>query len=172
MIISKREVVFRFFLMNPSGESHLREISRRTGVSLPWVRKAILEFARQGLVSVRRQGSLVLVKASRDNPRFRDLKRCANLLSLYESGLVEFLVERFARPEAIVLFGSFSKGDDVETSDIDIAIFTGRGEIPETAAFSRKLGREVRIKLLPRRKMEPEFYASLINGIVLYGFLR
>src|SRR3989338_7200702 len=75
MIISKREVVFRFFLMNPSGESHLREISRRTGVSLPWVRKAILEFARQGLVSVRRQGSLVLVKASRDNPRFRDLKR-------------------------------------------------------------------------------------------------
>ncbi|NYZ78300.1 hypothetical protein H0N96_02760, partial [Candidatus Micrarchaeota archaeon] len=37
------------------------------------------------------------------------LKRFHNLLSLHECGLVDFLEKTFEEPEAVIVFGSFSR---------------------------------------------------------------
>src|SRR3989338_5852151 len=49
-----------------------------------------------------------------------------NLLNVYEAynhGLKEHILDAVGRnPKAIILFGSYRKGDDNEESDIDIAV--------------------------------------------------
>ncbi len=50
-----------------------------------------------------------------------DLKRVENLKMIYESGIVEELSERFLGG-VIILFVSYSYGEDIVRSDIDIAV--------------------------------------------------
>jgi len=103
---------------------------------------------------------------------FRALKRSYNLFSLYRSELVNELTEIYNKPEAIVLFGSYSKGEDTEESDIDIAVITERQKDVNLAVFERRLYRKIKVLEIQRPRIEKEFWNTLINGIVLYGYLE
>ena len=61
-----------------------------------------------------------------DHVLFDTLKRVQNLKSIYESGILEELENNFIGA-TIILFGSYSKGEDTIKSDIDIAVI-GRKE--------------------------------------------
>ena len=172
LISSKRDRVVGFFLENPTTEVHLRQLSRKLRISLPWVRKTVEELARKGFVTRKKIGGLVLVKANRDNALFLALKRSYNLCSLWDCGLVAFLMESYGRPETIVLFGSYSRGEDTESSDIDIAVVTTRKVSVDLARFEKRLGRGVKVLRISRGKIEKDFLKTLANGIVLYGYLQ
>lgn len=171
-VTSKLGMVLEFFLKNPTKEIHLRELSRAMSISLPWIRKIVLYFTKKKILSQRKKGNLVLVRANRENELFTAIKRSYNLLSLYKSRLVAELVEAYGRPEAVILFGSYSKGEDTEISDIDIAIITKRDIALRLEEFEKKLERKIKISRLERNKTEEEFLNTLANGIVLYGYLE
>jgi len=40
------------------------------------------------------------------------------------SGLIALLKDKYEEPEAIVVFGSYARGEDTSESDIDIAVVT------------------------------------------------
>ena len=63
-------------------------------------------------------------------------------MRIKESGLLDFLVDNFF-PDAIVLFGSASRGEDTEKSDIDLFLVAEREEI-ELSGFEKKLKRKNR----------------------------
>ena len=100
-------------------------------------------------------------------------KKLYNLRSLYSSGLVDFLVQELSNP-AIILFGSYARGEDVETSDIDIFIETTQKEIPSLVKFEKKLQRKTQLfKYKDISKVEnKELSNNIINGITLNGFLE
>ena len=170
-ITNKKGLVTEFFLQNPTREAHLRELARKTGISFPWVRKLVYGLAKEGLLLRKKEHGLVLIKANRDNRLFRAFKQSYNLLSLHTSGLVSKLDEEFHRPQAIVLFGSYSKGEDIETSDIDIAVISNKDYSADLSGFEKKLQRSIKIQVLPRERIEREFWNTLANGIVLSGYL-
>jgi len=171
-IINKREVILWYFLKYPTRRFHLRELSRISGVSFPWTRKIVGELAKQRIIIRKKERNLVLSSANFEKPEYKVLKRSHNLISIYKSGLVEYLVEITNRPEAIILFGSYEKGDDTEKSDVDIAVISNREPKLELNRFEKRLLRNVSVKMLPRKKIEKEFWNALANGTILYGYLE
>ncbi|MDI6721630.1 MAG: nucleotidyltransferase domain-containing protein, partial [Candidatus Aenigmarchaeota archaeon] len=96
-------------------------------------------------------------------------KRVNNLKKLYDSRIVDYLSEIYDKPEAIILFGSYGRGDDVENSDIDIAVITRSHKELNTEKFEKFMSREVSIHEIDLKKTSTEFHNNLINGIVLEG---
>ena len=172
LVTNKKDLVLRFFLENPTTEIHLRELSRQTQISFPWVRKIVLQLSKEGYVLKKEERGLVLVKANRDNQLFLALKKSANFFSLFQIRLIEKLVELYERPQTIILFGSYSRGEDTEESDVDIAIITRRKCTISLSSFEKKLKRKIKILELKPEKIEKEFMNTLANGIVLYGYLE
>lgn len=170
LVTNKRDMVLKFFLDAPTKEVHLRELSRQLFISFPWVRKIILTLVKEGYIIRKDERGLVLVKANRDNPLFLGLKRSYNLFSLFQEKIVEKLVEAYGRPEAIILYGSYSRGEDIEGSDIDIAVITTRKCTCSFSSIEKKLKRKIKILELERKNIEKEFVNTLSNGIVLYGY--
>ena len=101
-----------------------------------------------------------------------------NLNFIYQSGLVEYLNEHFNNPKAIILFGSFRKGDDISTSDIDIAIEADEVKeyktvtMKELIEFENLIKRKIQIHLFNRKNADVHVFNNIANGIVLMGFLE
>ena len=79
---------------------------------------------------------------------------------------------------AIILFGSYRWGTDVEESDIDIAIEVVGNEhfrvtrlgIIEQLGYKKNV--PVNVHLFSRNKVDLNLFANIANGIVLDGFLE
>lgn len=161
------EQVLAYFYTRPTAEIHLRELARKLDLSLPVVLRARKTLEHERLISVRKEGPLILLRGATENPRFLRLKRAHNLAGIYESGVVDMLLER-CNPAAIVLFGSYARGEDTERSDIDIAIIDGRDEELALDTYERKLQRPISVFHL-KTKNKPPLLENLRNGIVLEG---
>ena len=91
---------------------------------------------------------------------------------------MEFLIEHFGNPKAIVLFGSFRRGEDFSTSDIDIAIETDETEEYKTVGlrilsnFEKEIGRKIQLHLFNQKNVDAHVFNNIANGIVLSGFLE
>src|SRR3989344_3615850 len=112
------EILFRY----PEKEFSLSDLAREAGVAKANIGRILEEFQEAGLIQIEKLSKIWRIKANQTNWRYIRSKIVYNLNSVYKIGLVEFLVEYFNNPKAIVLFGSFRKGEDLSDSDIDIAI--------------------------------------------------
>jgi predicted nucleotidyltransferase len=71
-------------------------------------------------------------------------------------------------PEAIILFGSFGKGEDNEESDIDISVIGGKNLRIDCKIYGKRLGRNINlVRLQNLRTASKEFRTALANGFVL-----
>jgi len=163
--------VMELFFKNPDKKYHLRELERLTKLSMPGVRKIGIKLEKEGLLLSKKEKMVKNFYASR-NEKFMALKRAYNLYSLFSSGFIGFLKQTYEEPEAIVLFGSYSRGEDTSISDIDIAVITPMQKNIDTSIFEKKLGRPLKIYEIKLSKAEKDFINTLANGIVLYGYLK
>jgi predicted nucleotidyltransferase len=111
------------FLIEHGGDRHVREISRKTKLSVGFVSRVLHEFLKDDLVSVQRKGRMKLYKIKDNNPIVKQIKILITVTKLYP--LIKKLRHISRR---IILFGSASRGEDVPESDIDLFIFTGNSQ--------------------------------------------
>ena len=163
--------VAEWFLKNPTKTAHIREIARLTGFSPAGALKALKKLIKQDLVFEMRTKVVTNYQAKRESPKWLPIKRAYNFYSLYASGVVEELVKAYEEPDAIVLFGSYTQGNDTEKSDIDLAIVTSLEKTPDLSKFEKVLMRKINILELDMSKAKKEFLNNLANGIVLHGYL-
>ena len=171
--IDNRQRLLRVFFDDPlEGSFQLRELSRKIRLSPPSVKIYLDSLAKDGLVlkNKHRVHGYPIYQANRDNPKFRFLKKLDSLERLNESGLVDHLYDS-CTPDAIILFGSASRGEDVNGSDIDLCLVCKARKL-ELSAHEKKLGRKINILFAPDfRKLSAELKNNLINGTVLRGYL-
>ncbi|MBI2665287.1 nucleotidyltransferase domain-containing protein, partial [Candidatus Woesearchaeota archaeon] len=113
--------VFQQFFDSPLSELQLREISRNIKLSLPSVKNYLIELEKDGLILKKKnrvQGYPVYL-ANRDSAKFLFYKKLDILERISNSGMLDELYDHFL-PKVIILFGSASRGEDVEGSDIDL----------------------------------------------------
>jgi predicted nucleotidyltransferase len=163
--------VMKLFFDNAEEKFHIREIARQTNLSAPGVLKILKKLKKETLLISEKENVVENVKASR-NEKFFLLKKAYNALSLLESGLVNRLKDEYEEPEAIVIFGSYSKGEDTSQSDIDIAVVTKKEAQLDLRQFEKYLRRKISIHEIQISDSEKEFLNNLANGTVVYGFLR
>ncbi len=171
--------LLRVLFWFPEIEFSLSELAEHANVSKSTASRLLGQFMRQELIMVNKNQIVYRIKANESGFEFTKMKIVYNLEFIYDSGLVEFLVSKFPSFKAIILFGSFRKGDDISTSDVDIAIETANDvgyavvkpdgiEQIEKHFHERK----IQIHLFNRDKMNINLFNNIANGIVLLGFLE
>ena len=165
------QLVLEYFFTFPSQQIHFRELSRKMRLSMPAIIAALKKLESEKLVNITRGKALTTVKTNGDSKQFIQLKRVYNLEQLYLSGIVDKLSRALGTPAAIVCFGSYSRGEDTETSDIDIAVMGGNEKSISLNEFEKRLNRSLSLHQVTMGKISPEFRANLYNGIVLEGAL-
>lgn len=155
------------FFINPSRKSSLRDLARRTHLSVATVSKVCLELSENKIVKTERVGRSLLVFAYVVSAEYRFLKRLFNIYVLKD--LVFRLSEE--NPSAVVLFGSYSRGEDDEESDIDLAVIGAEFKV-DVNKFESVLGRRLHFLFFASEKdISSELRVSLNNGVVLLGGL-
>ena len=162
-----------YFLLNPTMKIWVRQIERDLKVSLPLVIRYTKELEKEKILKSTVAPGITIYSADRTSATFLLEKKLYNLRSLFSSGLVDFLVQELSNP-AMVLFGSYARGEDVEKSDIDLYLESAKKELPSLDKFEKKLQRKVQLfKYQSISKVEnKELANNIVNGITLNGFLE
>ena len=163
------------FFIEPTKAHYVANISRSICLSHTSVKRNLIRLVRLGLVEEKKEkkGSrkFPIYKAVMDNKVFRLHKRIHNLASIFESGLIGFLEEKLS-PKSIVLFGSYQRGEDIESSDIDIFVECKEEEL-DLRKFETQMHRKIELHFRDNfADYTKELKNNIINGIVLSGFLE
>jgi len=150
------------YFTSPTMRIGLRPLARAAGISPPAAKRSADYLISQNFLEKRSEG----YSALHEERGFREEKRLWNLARLQQSGVIENIARQTA-PDAIILFGSYGRGEDWERSDIDLALIGGKTASLKLETFEKALGREVKIHRLNRPSRE--FLNTLVNGIVVYG---
>lgn len=151
-----------------------RQMARFLKISPPSVAKALPLLIKEKIIIYAKDKEMNLssISLNRDSKIVMQLKRAENLKLIYESGIVDFLEEKFPG-STIVLFGSYSRGDDIKTSDIDIAIIGSKEKEINLEEYTNFLEREIRINFYNYWKdIHKNLKENLLNGIILIGGVR
>ncbi len=168
------EVLCRF----PDKEFSLSDMAAEARVAKANIGNILEELHRIGFIRIEKLSKIWRIKSNQDGPSFIKYKITYNLNLIYQSGLVEYLNEYYKNPKAIILFGSFRKGEDVSGSDIDIAVETDEIDeytitgLRELADIEKELDRKIQIHLFNRKNVDINVFNNIVNGIVLNGFLE
>lgn len=168
------EEILNFLFVHPTTPFRGRALARSLKKSASGVIKSIRSLEKKGLVNVKEDFTLS-ISLNRENKETFVLKRISNLKSLYESELVSFLSDKYLG-STIIVFGSYSYGEDTEDSDIDIAIigYSERHEdSKELIKYDKQLQRTIQLHFFENmKKIHENLKESIINGIVLEGAIK
>jgi len=166
-----RYKLLRVFMDSPTESFRLRELSRLSKIAPLSVMNYLKEFEEEGLVKRFEKRGVPFYQAKRSNEKFILYKKISIIYELNESGLVDELWDKLS-PDAIILYGSYAKGESIENSDIDIFMMGKETEIKLTE-FEKKLGKKIHLMFETDIKNVPrELRNNLINGIILKGYLK
>ena len=128
LIETGKQKVLDFLIRYPEKEFSLSDLAKESGVAKANIGNIIEDLHKAGFVRLEKLSKIWRIGADRESPAFLKIKTVYNLNYIYQSGLVEFLSEKYNNPKSIILFGSYRKGEDTSQSDIDIAVETSSGE--------------------------------------------
>lgn len=166
-----RYKLLKLFLDSPTDSFRLREIARLIKISPPSVMNYLKEFEKEGLIKKQTKRRVPFYTALRDNPYFVLYKKISIIFELNKSGLMDYLWDKVS-PEAIVLYGSFAKGESIENSDIDLFIL-GKDKNIGLIDFEKKLNKKVHLLFKESLKeISNELKNNILNGIILKGYVK
>lgn len=163
--------IFGFLCENIGNEINQSFLAKNLGVSSTAVAKALVYLEKNKIILVKRDKlmNLNIIQLNRENSQAVHLKRVENLKAIYESGIIESLEEDFPG-STIILFGSYSKGEDTIKSDIDLAVIGNKEKNLDLSKFEKVLKKEIIINFYHSfKEINKELKESLCNGVVLSG---
>jgi predicted nucleotidyltransferase len=157
-----RVAILQLFLLNPQDRFYVREVAARTGQPRRAVQRELPNLEAIGLLEQTIDGNRKYYQINETCPIFLDLKA----IFLKTVGLGDVLREHLTRAEGSIqvafVFGSYAKGEESTTSDIDLFVvgtITGR-ELSSLLATARsELGREINPVV-----MTPEEFADKVES--------
>ena len=157
-----------------SGESlNQREIANLLDVSPTAIGKALPTMGKNKLIKINRNKTINfnLIELDRDNQNTIALKRIKNLKLIQKSGLVKVLEDMFSGC-IIILFGSYSFGEDTTKSDIDISIIGSKEKEIDLIKYDKILERTISINFYKDlNNIHKNLRNNILNGIILSGRL-
>ena len=163
--------IFRLLSIKAGMSLNQRELARKLNVSPTAIAKALPLLDKENLVEVKksREMNLNFIQFNRDSQKAIEFKRVENLKLIYESGLSPFLEEHFPGC-TIILFGSYSLGEDTISSDIDIAVIGSKQKEIDLTKFHKLLERVISIQCYSSlKRINKELRENILRGIILEG---
>ncbi|MDP1729475.1 MAG: nucleotidyltransferase domain-containing protein [archaeon] len=170
--------VLHWFFAYPEVKITLTELSKELGISKKTASRVVTDLAKKNFLIVEQIGRSWRIHCNIQHPYNRIYKIGQNLSLVYSSGIIEEIYGLIGNPKAIILFGSYRKGDDIGTSDLDIAIEILGNEdlrilnLGTIAQLGFRKNVQVNLHIFSRNKIDLNLFANITNGIVLDGFLE
>jgi predicted nucleotidyltransferase len=165
LFTSKTRVnILEEFLLNPGIEYHIRELARIVETTPIYVQKELKNLESLGLLGSRRKGNMVLYKLQTKSPIVEDLKRIFLKTESIGHAIVGELDTK--KIKFALIFGSFAKGIETPTSDVDLLIIGNVNEddiLRSISKTERRIGREINFILWT----EKEFLQKVRENIPL-----
>ena len=168
--------ILKYFIEEPEREFHIRELARLTKKSPTTISKYLKNYKKRKILISKERFNHVLYKANTENRAYKDIKLWYNLKKIRKSGLIDYLIEEYNYPEAIILFGSFKKAENIPKSDIDLLIITPLKKRINLEKFEKRLNHEIQLFIHSSKEIDimktknKELLNSFINGLVLEGY--
>lgn len=169
--------ILEIFLNDSESEFHVRGISKKLRISPTTVSKYLKKLKEEKILLSEERFNHLLFKANTKNRIFIQKKINYNLENLFKSGIISYINENLY-PNAIVLFGSYSRGENNLNSDIDLLVIGASKKEIKLENFEKKLGHKIQLFIYKKEELEKmaeknkELVNSWINGIVLDGFFE
>jgi predicted nucleotidyltransferase len=172
-----RKCLYWFFAF-PSKEMSLNDLASMLKISKRTAREVINRLSEEGFLRVEELGKMLRISCNFEHFYNKTLKISSNLERVYLSGIIQEIYKIIPNAKAIILFGSYRKGDDNEKSDIDIAVeILGNNELKVISLgviseFGYRKDVPVNLYIFSRNKIDLNLFSNISNGIVLDGFLE
>lgn len=166
-----QQEILRLLFVKVGKSMNQRQISKILGVSPPAVMKAIPNMEKCGLIVIQqdKESKRWSIELNRDSQKVMQMKRADNLKLIYESGLADYVEKEFAGA-TIILFGSYSRGEDIISSDIDLAVIGRKEKDINLDNFEKALERKININFYGSfTDIHKHLKENLCNGIILIG---
>jgi predicted nucleotidyltransferase len=169
--------VARVFFDEPTKEHYLKEISQKSKLAHTSVNSCLKTLINQKIITKinKKYGNRIfpIYKANYEFEEYKFYKKIDNLLRLEETKIIDKIWNQM-HPRVIVLFGSYSLGEDLEESDIDIFVETKKtmkedNDFRKNNYFNRKFSIYSKDSF---NKIPERLKNNIINGIVLRGYIR
>ncbi|HLC90417.1 MAG TPA: nucleotidyltransferase domain-containing protein [Candidatus Nanoarchaeia archaeon] len=170
--MKKEENLLKLFFNQPLKPWHFEEILKTGKISRPQASLWLKKFLQEQLIKkIHPKNKKPYYVADYESPNYQNCKRILALQKLHQSGLLNVLVS-LKEAECIILFGSFSRWDWYEQSDIDLFIY---GKIPPLnfRKFESIVHHEIQIfnagTEKDLQKLGPALLRNIIKGITIKG---
>ncbi|MDE1765974.1 MAG: nucleotidyltransferase domain-containing protein [Thaumarchaeota archaeon] len=157
-------LILKLLFWHSTASFHSNDISRRTGLSPSTVSKELHNILSLGLVLKTTRGNLVLYQINSQSVIYNELRQIFVKFEFVDQLVAKDLAGfdiKFA-----LIFGSFARGAETESSDVDLLIV---GDAPQNLVLGAvsdiegSIGREINAIVW----REEEFYQKAKNGIAL-----
>jgi predicted nucleotidyltransferase len=167
--------VLELFLQNPFEGFYLRESARLLDMDPMTVKRSLDLLFTDGLLEKYEEKNRILYRIDLDNQAARYQKISYNLAWLKEKGVVEYINNMGEAVTAIIMFGSFARGENDGNSDLDLLMISlGKNDLSQE--IGQILDHEVNLmnftpaQWSEQAKKNRAFYTDVITeGIALFG---
>ena len=168
-----KNTIKEYFFVNPTVKLRVREIERELNLPIPSVIKHTKDLVNEKILKITTIGKVTLFSADRSSKEYLLQKKLFNIKKIYDSELIKYLITNYSNP-TIILFGSYSNGEDIENSDIDLYIETANKQKFNMKKYEKNLERKIQIFNFKNiKQIKNKFLANnIINGITLNNFIE
>lgn len=174
--------VMQWFFSYPLLPISLTDLAKETGISKKTATNIVSRFLEEDFLIKEEIGKAWRISCNQKHI-YNLTKKISYNLSLiyqvlYEAGVINQIAEITGNPKAIILFGSYRKGDDTDKSDIDLAVeVVGNEELKiihlgnlQQLGFRKNI--PINLHIFSRNKIDMNLFANIANGIIIAGFLE
>jgi len=169
--------ILRPFFEYPHKGQTIRGLAKAAKINHTTVRKYLIYYVKLGLLVKKQTVPYLTFTVNVSSKKYINLKLYYNLELIRESGLIEKMEKTYDYPP-IVLFGSYSKAENDENSDIDICIVSDIKKEFDILELEKKWFKRISIHQFTKKSWEeakeknPELINNIANGITLSGQLE
>ena len=164
--------IFSLLCLKAGEKLSQREIALILKVSPTAVANSIEGLKDSNLIKVEKTKTTNFISFNRDEPKAIEFKRVENLKNIYLSRLSDYLKRELAGA-AIILFGSYSFGEDTINSDIDIAIIERSNKNLYLESYEKILNRKINLNFYKYWNLiHKPLKNNILNGILLDGSIE
>ena len=148
-----RAEIFRLLFQRAGIELYLRELQRRSGLSIRPVQQELSKLAQMGLVKLRSDGNRIYYGANTEHPLFPEIRAIVEKTS----GVVSSLENALAGPgvDLAFVFGSVGAGKARPDSDLDLFVVGNIGLrrlVKRLGGMSERVGRVINAHVMSKEE--------------------
>ena len=174
-IMERKEYIKELFFNYSTKQWHFEELVNKSGLSRAQTNKWLQRLLKERLIKrVKEKNKMPYYTAEYSNPAFQMQKRTFAMLLFEKTGFLEHL-STLKDAKTVIIFGSFSRADWHNESDIDIFIY-GKADDFEKGLFEKRLKREIQVFQYETpamlKRLEPSVIPNILAGIHIKGTIE